>query len=164
MNTQEFNDKFEEILKEEWTTLKQEEGKRLSTEFRNELVKRILLQRFPWPPLSSGYAAWKKSKALDPRTLIARRDYVKSIQTRKVDDDTWVVEPPDRQHYSGLTYKMLAMVHEFGSSKRNIPPRPHWRPMIAEYQKKQPAINKVMRRKLYTRVQERLGKEITPNF
>jgi hypothetical protein len=39
--------------------------------------------------------------------------------------------PVTSYHHSGLPMKVLARIHEFGSSKASVPARPHWRPMVA---------------------------------
>jgi len=145
-------------LKEEWDRLKEQEGKKLAREFKNDLRTRIKLQAFTsWVPLSPEYKKRKEKLGLDPRTLMARGDYVNSIRIRRTTENTYVVDVPQTvKHYSGLTYKELAAVHEYGSKKAHIPARPHWRPTIRRYQARKRELEKAMQEKLVQRVEKRV--------
>lgn len=87
-------------------------------------------QSYDWEPLSEDYRAFKEREGLDPRILIATEDYVSSFR--------WWVTEGGRIHFgpgpgthlpSGLPYKVLAMIHEFGTE--TVPARPLWRPLLA---------------------------------
>lgn len=101
----------------------------------------IRLQRFPAIrriPLSPRWAAIKRRKGLDSRTLIATGHYVKNIRVlhrfdRKARTHTWQVGAPasmrartPENKTADITLQELAGIQEFGS--RNVPARPHWRP------------------------------------
>ena len=100
------------------------------------------LQTFNHLPLNPDYLAWKRREGLDERILIATKTYVRSIMVpdkqakRRVpgldkfpDKQIWNVGPPDLLHVpSGMNMIDLAELHEFGSYRLNIPPRPHWTP------------------------------------
>lgn len=125
-----------------------------------DLKQKILRQKFRHKPLSESYLKAKKRAGLDTRILIATKTYVNSIHVqkaiaryrkgltgRKVSYETdkpierggnvvYMVTVPDAIHPpSGLKFKHLARIHEYGSKKANIPPRPHWRPFWREWVK-----------------------------
>lgn len=97
-------------------------------------------QFFGHVPLNPDYLAWKQRAGLDERILLATKTYVRSIMPpdpqakRRVpgldeppDEQTWEVGPADEIHQpSGMNMRDLAALHEFGSYRLNIPPRPHW--------------------------------------
>jgi|WetSurSiteA1Bulk_404760.scaffolds.fasta_scaffold00002_94 hypothetical protein len=109
------------------------EAKKLANQFRDDLKNRIEEQQFDWPKLSAVYLKHKKKLGLDERILIARGDYVRSIRSRRMQDMQWIVEIPPTLHYSGLTYRELSLLHEYGSEARGIPARASWGPVISEY-------------------------------
>lgn len=110
--------------------------------------KRILDQdfvAFDATPLSPKYAAWKAAAGLDPRVMVATRNYVENIdvtvqhleggaklvyvgfrkdaQVRDMDGNIVPIHVGD---ITGL--RALALVQEKGSEKVGIPPRAHWEP------------------------------------
>jgi hypothetical protein len=101
----------------------------------------IRMQRFPAIrriPLSPRWAAFKRRKGLDSRTLIATGHYVRNLRAvhvfdRRMRAHTWHVgapagmraRTPDNKT-ANITLQELAAVQEFGS--RTVPARPHWRP------------------------------------
>lgn len=126
---------------------------RIAVKFKNELKKTILDQQYTnWAPLKESYIAYKQRKGLDPRTLIAKKSYVESIEVKKDGIGVRVVAPKDGKHYSGLSYQQLGMVHEFGSVSRGIPARPAWNPLIRKYKinvdSAQTELNELMKEKL----------------
>mgnify|MGYP001447643462 CR=1 FL=1 len=135
---------------------------------------------FVWAALSERYLRWKKRRGLDPRILIATGEYVKNIGIEKVKghfrkekgkkgiilvkpedgkqadgkDVAYVVCVPDRKHQaSGLNFRRLARIHEFGSVKAHIPARPHWRPLWKEFKSDG-------RKKLVKKIMSRTKKEV----
>ena len=114
-----------------------------------EYLREVILgQKYNWRPLSEEYLEWKKEQGLDDRILIATGDYVDSIQVRKTKRGTGVqiqVGVPAGIHEpSGLPYRTLARIMEFGSSTRGVPARPHWRPAKAWIQRQLPKIREAM--------------------
>lgn len=101
----------------------------------------IRLQRFPAVrrvPLSPRWAAFKRRRGLDGRTLIATGHYIRNLRTlytlnRHRRTHTWTVgapaglraRTPDGK-VADITLRALAAAQEFGG--RNLPARPHWRP------------------------------------
>jgi hypothetical protein len=148
-----------------------------------DLKDAIYKQRFGHHALNAAYLASKKRAGLDTRILIATRDYVRSIhvvkgtpigqiskRNKKIgnvkkllqetgkdflgDNVAYIVTVPDGIHKpSGLPYAFLARILEFGSEKRNIPPRPHWLPIWKIFMSKD-------RKKLPSRVKRKFLKEL----
>lgn len=115
--------------------------RREARELRDELKAAIRNQEFDWEALSPSYLRKKEREGLDTRIYIARGDYLNAIVVRRKPVRGKVVYTvgvlPGR-HYSGLTYVVLARIHEFGSRKRNIPARPLWRPIWSRWVRKLP--------------------------
>jgi len=140
-------------------------GPKISNQFKNELVKRITLQQFNWVPLTKRYAKRKKRDGKDQRILIRDKKYIKGIRVRHPSKLAWVVDLPAKIHpgtvsknSKGISYRLLGMVHEYGSRKRNIPARPHWRPVTRDFMAKGPDIVEGMSKRLHTVVSERMDK------
>ena len=70
--------------------------------------------------LSDSWKTYKRRNNLDPRKLIASKDYLNSIR----------VGVGERGYVVG-TDKLYGLVHEYGFG--NIPARPHWRPTIRRW-------------------------------
>lgn len=133
--------------------------------FKQRLYKQLFLS-FTDIPLSLRYLMWKIDNELDERVMIRTGHYVRSIklQTRElISDSSWT-----KTYYIGfdrgaravdennnpiaLTLDLLAKVQEFGSELRNIPARPHWRPMLAIIRGRAPALRKDVRVATMTRL------------
>jgi hypothetical protein len=56
-----------------------------------------------------------------------RSDYIKSIIVRQISENSFEVTCVDGMHYSGMSFKELAYLLEFGRKDLNIPARPVWR-------------------------------------
>lgn len=94
-----------------------------------------------YPPLSRQHAAKKARQGSDGRFLIERGDYLEGIEIFKGQQRSgvyYMVRLQDREHVGAdpsskpIRLSLLAKVHEFGSSKHKIPPRPHWRPAVRD--------------------------------
>jgi hypothetical protein len=110
--------------------------RRFANEFKDELVFRIASQAFNHQPLNPDYKAGKVAQGLDPRILIATREYLDSIQvTKLIGEYGYRVGVPNRIHSgSNISLRDLARMLEFGTSR--MPARPHWRPMASIYHNK----------------------------
>jgi len=118
--------------------------------------------------LSPEWLARKAAKGADLRTMIATRTYIDGIgvfkkfdrragkyvirvgfhplaSPRDLDGRIVRIEIPGTG-IRGLT--ALAIVHELGSVKANIPARPHWRPHRTKLESKAPAKRKELRKKI----------------
>jgi len=140
-----------------------EEGRRLAAKIRTNILQQLL----DFTPLSEPYAAWKKKKGLDPRILIARGNYVKSIRARKLVDGNTDVNVPDETHPDAkISYRLLGQVHEFGqlqwqSTGKGIPARPHWRPTILWWQNKRQELTRLeIERRISEVVKKRLEHQL----
>jgi hypothetical protein len=95
---------------------------------------------FRHPPLSERTVARKRHHELDGRRLIETGHYIENIEVKRGEQResgvNYIVRMRPIQHegwspHSGqITLKQLARVLEFGSAVHNIPPRPHWGPVI----------------------------------
>lgn len=118
--------------------------------------RRILdqdFESFNATPLSPKYAARKAAAGLDPRIMVATRNYVEHIEVAppqqleggaklvyigfrkdaQVRDMDGKVVPIHVGDITGL--RALALVQEKGSEKVGIPPRAHWEPERARIAK-----------------------------
>jgi hypothetical protein len=101
---------------------------------------------FDLEPLTKKYRRWKRRRKLDGRILVAVGEYTKALQVKKVkrsgSDVTYLMTiSPQKRHKGGSLFKrkgkrptlrQLAAMLEFGSAKKKLPPRPHWRPTAKE--------------------------------
>lgn len=86
-------------------------------------------QHFDHDPLDPDYARFKEVRGLDPRTLIAKNEYVRAISARRVGPMLYHVGvPKDAVHSDGTPMPLISRVHEHGSFTAGIPARPHLRP------------------------------------
>lgn len=111
------------------------ETEKLARSYAHKVRTTIYRQSYAWKPLSERYLAYKKRKRLDQRILVATKTYVQSIQAQPLVRGNriikWRVGPGQMNEIhppSGLRFKTLARILEFGSRRHNIPARPHWRP------------------------------------
>lgn len=116
-------------------------------EYKDMLLAALASQRYKgsWKPLSARYLAWKIRNKRDPRMLISTQEYMQAIEIREVKTGigsvaryTYIVGLPDKIHQdSGLPFRKLARIHEFGTkptkTHAGIPARPLWRPTQAEF-------------------------------
>lgn len=116
--------------------------KNLAERYSGSVKNTLYKQRYQWKRLSPSYAAWKAKEGLDPRKLIATKTLVQSIRPEKRRYRgrvvSYAVGPPRGIHPpSGLTFKKLCRIHEFGSEKMKIPARPLWYPAWRELLKRE---------------------------
>lgn len=124
---------FVEIFEAQVVDIAAEELEAAAKRYSAEVRGIIRNQSYNHVPLNQAYLESKKKKGLDPRILIATADYVNKIKAKRVKgagkEVSYRVGPPMGIHKpSGLPYKTLARIHEFGSDDGRIPARPVWRP------------------------------------
>lgn len=121
-------------LKEVFGKVGKKELKEAANRFHHLLKMAVHQQSYQWKPLNERYLAWKRKVGRDTRILLATHEYITAIEVielpkKQGEMAAFSVGLPDRIHKdSGLPLKTLARIHEFGSMKRNIPPRPLWFP------------------------------------
>ena len=149
----------------------EEEVRDFADEQAEDFKARIEDQNFPAfnaTPLSPRYAERKEKLGLDPRIMIATGHYYKAIRVfqRKNRDGsiTYYVGHDNRaraRDHKGdiipIFLNTLAAVHEKGSSKMNIPPRPHWQPHYALMHSLAESRRDAIRARVRTTVKRRLG-------
>lgn len=132
---------FSNVVKEVQFEVFKGELNRVAHEAKRDLKKRITDQAFKWKPLSPKYRKWKEKEGLDTRTLIATGKYLRSIRvTSKMYGNNLSYQLGTRKDThgpSGMPYIQLAQLMEYGSRKRKLPARPHWRPTIRKHRRLQ---------------------------
>ncbi len=98
--------------------------KRIAEQCASDVRRKILSQSFPNARVSDAWLKRKAKQGLDPRTLVATKEYVLSIQAQKVEPGVWGVVCNDMDLMKRL---------EYGTS-RGSPPREHWRPVLIDYE------------------------------
>jgi hypothetical protein len=91
-----------------------------------DVKRKIYSQDFPNVRLSAAYRERKAREGLDTRTLIATQKYAKSIRAQQVEQGVWGVVCQDTEQARRLEY----------GTRGGSPPRPHWTPVITEYESK----------------------------
>lgn len=105
-------------------------------------IRHQTFRSFITTPLTAKWLSRKAAAGADQRVMIATKHYVRSIRVFTKRTKRGVVirvgfHPNtlarDLQHrVVQIPLWKLALVHEHGSAKMNIPPRPHWRPFKRE--------------------------------
>lgn len=118
------------------------EARKLAFQMRDDLVDRIKMQSFDHPELTLKYKKRKLRWRYDQRILIATRQYIKSFTviptalgaSLGIDDSIGV---KDIQHNplfkTGKPIAMSTLSNFLEYGTKTMPPRPHWRPVIEEY-------------------------------
>lgn len=115
--------------------------------------KAIRNQEFNWKPLSPAYKKFKERKALDERIYVATKEYLnKGIGWWESQGKVFAGPKNGIHKPSGLTYRQLSRIHEFGTW--TIPARPLWRPVLSKLLAK-----RKMYRKEYQKGVERAFRE-----
>jgi hypothetical protein len=157
------DDAFELAVKEVREFAKYEAGA-----FRHRIEQQDF-QAFKAIPLSAGYAARKKAKGRDPRTMIATRNYLENIKVFRRDNPDGSVtifvghdeDTPAKDLSGNVTDIKLwevARVQELGSEAANIPPRPHWGPHFDEMRQRVVPLRRGIAFKIVTKANAKLKK------
>ena len=86
------------------------------------------------PALSAKYKAQKERKGFSNLTLVRTNTYRQAITFQPLKDKVFIGVLRTSLDANGKPVVNLAQLHEFGSVRRNIPPRPLWRPLQKELQ------------------------------
>ena len=89
-------------------------------------VDRINSQPSEWKKLSPSYLEWKISKGYSEKTLIKTSTMQQSITSGTVGLVGYAGVAKTKRNKEGESVANIAMVHEYGSTKMNIPARPVW--------------------------------------
>lgn len=120
-------------------------GARLEKEVDSETKRQVMrasqavkagieAQAFGHAPLNKDYREQKKNKGLDSRILIATGQYVRSITYWKEGKGSWVAGiRRGATHSGGVDMAQLGKWLEYGT--KNMPARPHFRPIAREMRK-----------------------------
>jgi hypothetical protein len=91
-------------------------------------VSRIEEQPSDWQQLSEAYTAQKIKKGLSENTYIATGSYRQAITSFVVNRVAYTGLKKVARNKEGQALADIAKTLEYGSVKRNIPPRPLWQP------------------------------------
>ena len=134
-------------------------GEEKSTEFVDEMKFKISAQLFHHHPLNREYYIGKIKMHQDPRILIRTGEYLEGITHEEVEEAGSVVfrcgMRSGLHRSSGLPIRLLQKFLEQGTSR--MPARPHWRPMIVEWQSRSNELGRELRSKLANRIAQDLG-------
>lgn len=128
-------------------------------------------------PLQPFTLAEKRELGQDERILIATGEYLNSIRVvkrvrmrAKENVVSYVVYVPKTIHgrkgWRGepprptLPLRTIGLIHEFGSMRAGIPPRPHWRPVIEEIKQRFRHVPLDASKKLSAALAATIGKEV----
>lgn len=89
-------------------------------------VKFMSDQNLPWEKLSTQYLNRKARQGLSNKILIATSSYFQSITSKVEGFDGYTGVFKQVKNKEGQEVADIAMIHEYGSIKRNIPPRRLW--------------------------------------
>ena len=123
------------------------------TKFQAE-IRRQKFTSFHAFPLAPRTVQYKDDNDLDPRVMIATKNYVESLRVERTVEsdhtayhigfDPGALAIDANGKSSGITLNEVAYIQEHGSLAAHIPARPHWRVHLQELQKRA----KVLRRRL----------------
>lgn len=86
------------------------------------------------PALTAKYKAQKEKKGFSNLTLVRTNTYRQAITFQTFKEKVFIGVLRTSLDSNGKPVVNLAQLHEFGSVRRNIPPRPLWRPLQRELQ------------------------------
>ena len=123
------------------TTLRRKVLHGVSETYYRMLVNHFQRQDLNLKPLNEWYSEWKSKRGLDSRILIATGEMLSHVKQYQEDDGAFIGIRGGRTHRgSGLDVALLALIHEYGSTKRGIPARPVYRTTLRELKDKLKAI------------------------
>lgn len=94
--------------------------------------KHISNQDLGWKALNKDYKDQKKKKGLSTNILVSSSAYFQAITSFTKGKQVNVGVKKAARDKEGNEIANIAAIHEFGSSKRNIPARPLWQPTLEE--------------------------------
>jgi len=95
-------------------------------------VKFLSDQSLKWEPLTKRYVAKKQREGLSNKILIATSSYFQAITSQVEGNVGFAGVQRKEKNKEGQEIANIAAIHEFGSIKRNIPPRRLWSVVFEE--------------------------------
>lgn len=133
------------------TKLTKESAKQIVEDARDAVEN----QSIDWVSLKPEYLERKEKEGLDPRILIATREYLMTFGWGVTHGKVWCGIPSDVIHEgSGLPAHILGRIHEFGTA--TIPPRPLWRTVLSNWLRKRKDFARVYRNAAVKAAQQEL--------
>ena len=131
LSRQELPKNFFSVFKKEAEVLANKTTRKAADRTLERAKEIIENQEFSWKPLSPEYRKKKKKKGLDLRIFVATKEYLnKGIGTWESGRRIFVGPKQGIHKPSGLTYRVLSRILEFGTW--SIPSRPLWRPLASQ--------------------------------
>lgn len=106
--------------------------KRVGLYAEGKAKKHMSKQDLKWLPLKPRTITAKVRRGESEKTLIATSSYFQSITSWVKKDKVLIGVKRNVVNRKGQVIANIARVHEFGSSTRNIPARPLWKPVLKE--------------------------------
>ena len=100
--------------------------KRVAEKCAEDVKKRIESQAFPNVRITDAWLARKMKEGLDTRTLMATRRYYKSIRAER--------SSPRLAEWGVVCNDLSLRDWLENGTRRGNPPRPHWGPVLIDYQ------------------------------
>lgn len=112
--------------------------------------KHISSQDLNWTPLKKSYKDMKSKRGFSTNILVKSSAYFQSITSWSKGKTVYVGVKKVARDKEGNEIANIAAVHEFGSTKRNIPARPLWQPTLKETKEwlKKNGMDKIIMKKL----------------
>lgn len=149
---------FEESARETAERFLNLKAERLTRQLREA----ILGQQYNWYPLDPKYLRRKVREGFDPRILVRTKQYVESIQVFGPDEAEhgvlFRVGVPNDDHNSGLPFRQLARIMEYGRRDGKKPyARPHWRPVWGIFVRDLPTVTSQFKSEILTDFRHRMN-------
>lgn len=105
-------------------------NKKIGLMLERFVVKWIKRQPSLWSPLNPKYKQWKIKAGYSELTLRKTGTLVNNITSKATKDDIFCGVKREVKNKDGDSVANIAAIMEFGSVKRNIPPRPFLEPAM----------------------------------
>lgn len=157
-----FNPDFVQVFEESARATAERFLKLQSETLTRQLRDAILGQKYNWYPLDPKYLRRKVRQGFDPRILVRTKQYVESLQVsdpEQIENGIlYRVEVPDEDHNSGLPFRELARIMEFGRRDGKKPyARPHWRPTWGIFVRDLPTVTSQFKSEILTDFRQKLS-------
>jgi hypothetical protein len=153
-----------DVLDKVVATRGNEEVKALAEDVAMKLKDKIRSNDFNFEKYSKEYSQWKETHYPGSVPLMASGDYVEAIEVVKIGSG-YSVGVRDDQHFGDgkvpIHMRDLARILEYGCPKRNIPPRPHWRPALANLRRRKAAVSQELKAKLSIDIQKAMDEYLS---
>lgn len=129
--------KFVSNIAQDIENIRQEPMRQLGLRGERLAKEHLQKQDLGWKPLSPEYLKYKQKgrkgkRKLSEKTLIATSSYFQSITSYTTRSQVAIGVLRGVRNEDGQEIANIARIHEYGSTKRKIPARPLWQPVLEE--------------------------------